>query len=60
MQLAYKSGHSSETGLPEIQNDILMAMDNIKLTAQFLLDVSAAFDTVTHTILVNRLQNAKE
>ena len=56
MQSAYKSGHSTETALLKVQNDILMAMDNQKVTALLLLDLSAAFDTVNHTILLNRLQ----
>ena len=60
MQSAYKTGHSTETALLKVQNDILMAIDKQKLTALLLLDLSAAFDTVSHTILLNRLQNAWE
>ena len=56
MQSAYKTGHSTETALLKVQNDILMPIDKQKLTALLLLDLSAAFDTVSHTILLNRLQ----
>ena len=56
MQSAYKTGHSTETALLKVQNDILMDIDKQKLTALLLLDLSAAFDTVSHTILLNRLQ----
>ena len=45
MQSAYKTGHSTETALLKVQNDILMAIDKQKLTALLLLDLSAAFDT---------------
>ena len=40
-----------------MSNDILSAMDNGNLTALVLLDLSAAFDTVDHNILLSRLQN---
>ena len=56
MQSAYKSGHSTETALLKVQNSILMAMDNQKLTVLLLLYLSAAFGTVSLTILLNRLQ----
>ena len=36
MQSAYKTGHSTETALLKVQNDILMAIDKQKLTALLL------------------------
>ena len=54
-QSVYKKFHSTETALLKIHNDILMAMDKGKVTALALLDLSAAFDTIDHTILVGRL-----
>ena len=35
----------------KIHNDILSSVDNGKVTASTLLDLSAAFDTIDHTIL---------
>ena len=55
-QSAYRKLHSTETALLQIQNDILMAMDKGKVTALTLLDLSAAFDTIDHVILLDRLQ----
>ena len=51
----YKPNHSVETNLLRMQNDILKAIDNRKVTILVLLDLSAAFDTVDHTILLHRL-----
>lgn len=55
-QSAYRKFHSTETALLRIQNDILVAMDKGKVTALTLLDLSAAFDTIDHSILLNRLE----
>ena len=55
LQSAYRLGHSTETALLKIQNDILAAMDNQRVTLLVLLDLSAAFDTIDHQVLVNRL-----
>ena len=55
-QSAYKKFHSTETALLTIHNDILSSMDNGKVTALTLLDLSAAFHTIDHTILLSRLK----
>ena len=56
-QSAYKSRHSTETALVRVQNDILKAVDNNRSVILLSLDLSAAFDTVDHSILLSRLQN---
>ena len=55
-QSAYRRFHSTETALLRIQNDILCAIDKQKITALVLLDLSAAFDTIPHNILIHRLE----
>ena len=54
-QSAYKDGHSTETTLVKVQNDLLRAMDKDEVVLLLLLDLSAAFDTVPHDILLQRL-----
>ncbi|CAB4034060.1 Hypothetical predicted protein [Paramuricea clavata] len=55
LQSAYKRFHSTETALLKVQNDILIAIDNQKCVVLLLLDMSAAFDTVDHEILLERM-----
>ena len=57
-QSAYRQGHSTETALLEIFSDILDAADSAQVTLLGLLDLSAAFDTVDHDILLTRLQKS--
>ena len=54
-QSAYKQFHSTETALLKVHNDINLNIDNGKVTALALLDISAAFDTIDHDILITRL-----
>ena len=56
-QSAYRKSHSTETALLKIHNDILSAMDEGKVTALTLLDLSAAFDTIDHSMLLGRLED---
>ena len=54
-QSAYKYRHSAETALVLVQNDILEALDRRYGVSLVLFDMSAAFDTDNHEILLSRL-----
>ena len=54
-QSVYRKHHSTESALLNIHNDILLNMAKGSVTALTLLDLSTAFDTIDHTILLDRL-----
>ena len=60
LQSAYRRFHSAETALLKVQNDILIAIDNHKCVVLLLLDMSSAFDTVNHEILLERMSKRFE
>ena len=54
-QSAYLRHHSTETAVLKVVSDIRMAIDKGNAAILLLLDMSAAFDTVDHNILIERL-----
>ena len=57
MQSAYRSGHSTETALLRIKNDIDAALDRKSMVILVMLDLSSAFDTIEHEVLLTRLEH---
>ena len=56
MQSAYRSGHSTETALLKVKADLLHGIDHQEVVCLILLDLSLAFDTVDHCMLLQRLE----
>ena len=54
-QSAYRSNYSCETSLVKLVNDILWEFENKNVVALVALDLSAAFDTVAHEVLLDVL-----
>ncbi len=54
-QSAYRKFHSTETALLRVYTDIASALDRGSTAVLLMLDLSAAFDTIDHRILLNRL-----
>ena len=55
-QSAYRQYHSTETAVTKVYNDLLLAADQGDVSALCLLDLTAAFDTVDHDLLMLRLE----
>ena len=56
-QSGNKQWHSTETSLIKTTDVILKAIDDKKLTAVVLLDMSKAFDSLDHDILISKLKD---
>ena len=56
-QSAYHEFHSCETALKKLQDGLLWNMENGNVTALVSMDLSVAFDTVDHDILLSVLHN---
>jgi len=57
LQSAYRPKHSTESALIKVSDDIFSEIDSKRVVIVVLLDLSSAFDTVDHSILLHRLQN---
>ena len=57
-QSAYRPNFSTETSLLCLFDDLLRAVDDSEGTALLFLDLSAAFDTIDHRVLLDRLSGS--
>ena len=56
-QYGYRSGHSTEHAALELTDRIITNIDNKKSPLNISLDLSKAFDTLDHNILLDKLHN---
>ena len=56
-QSAYTKHHSTETVLLSLFDNLITAIGNQQASCLCLLDLSAAFDTIDHSILLHRLSS---
>jgi hypothetical protein len=56
LQSAYRKHHSTETALLKILDDLYRIIDDRRSAVLVGLDLSAAFDTIEHDILIKRLE----
>ena len=56
LQSAYRPGHSTETAILKMTNDLNVAMESQSSSLLLSLDISAAFDTIHLNTLLERLR----
>ncbi len=56
-QSGFRKCHSTETAVLKVLNDILMSCDSGDFAILVLLDLTAAFDTVDHAVLIDWLEH---
>ena len=54
-QSAYRHGHSNNTALLKVVNDLFLSLNKSNISVLALLYFSLAFATIDHSILVHRL-----
>ena len=58
LQSAYRKDFSTETALVKVLDDVFRSIDQQEVVLLGMLDLSAAFDTVNHDILLSRLRSS--
>ena len=56
-QFSFRSGHSTDHALLELIDQICECFDKKKHFLGIFVDLSKAFDTINHKILINKLEN---
>ncbi|XDV16419.1 hypothetical protein PO909_016143 [Leuciscus waleckii] len=57
MQSGFRAGHGCTTATLKVLNDIIAAIDKKQYCAAVYIDLSKAFDSVNHRVLISRLNS---
>ena len=55
-QSAYLRGHSTQTSLHKVVDDIIESMEDGDITAACFIDITKCFDSIDHEFLLNKLE----
>ena len=55
-QYGFRAKHSTIQAITEMYTDIIESFDNKSMTIATFLDLSKAFDTIDHNIIINKLK----
>ena len=55
LQTGFRSGHSTQTALLKLTDDIRLGINRKRVTLLLLFDFSKAFDSVCHVTLLQKL-----
>ncbi len=56
-QYGFRTEHSTEYATLELVDRVIIEMDKMNTTVNIFLDLSKAFDTLDHSILLNKLEH---
>ena len=55
-QYGFRPGHSTKLASSRFVNELVQSMDNFKIPTSILIDLSKAFNTLNHDIMINKLK----
>ena len=56
-QYGFRRGHSTEQAITQLNNWVLESMDEGKVTGLLFIDISKAFDSLNHKVLLRKLEH---
>ena len=57
-QYGFRRGHNTSQAIAQVNNWVLESMDKGKITGLLFVDISKAFNSINHKLLLGMLENA--